>query len=79
MKMLVVGELAALATIAMGIGTLIFVQVPALGLFDWVGFYVYLIALVTAIVITYLFVILCGLYPSRLATRVDPVEALQYE
>jgi len=75
----VLGELLALASLAMGIGAVIFLQAPILRLFDAVGFHVYLIALALGAMSIYLFVILCGLYPSWLATRIRPVEALQYE
>jgi putative ABC transport system permease protein len=51
-------------------------------LLDWLGFIsgrVYLISLLVSLVLVYLLTIICGLYPSRLATRVQPAEALHYE
>ena len=75
----VLGELLALTTLAVFTGTLIFLQAPLLGVFGQVGLHIYLIALALGWLVIYPFVILCGLYPSWLATRVRPVEALQYE
>jgi putative ABC transport system permease protein len=72
-------ELAALATVAVVIGTLIYVQFPILDLAGNIDSHVFALALGLTIAIIYLFVVLCGLYPSWLATRVDPVRALQHE
>ncbi len=74
----ILGELLALATIAMAIGTAIYLQFPLLGVIDepWsvVG-----LALATVLAVMYGFVLLCGLYPSWLATRIEPARALMYE
>jgi putative ABC transport system permease protein len=75
----VLGELLALTTLAVALGTLLFLQLPLLHVFSQAGFHVYLIALAIGMMVIYPFVILCGLYPSWLATRVHPVQALQYE
>ncbi len=75
----VLGELLALTTLAVAVGTILFLQAPLLNLFRQASLHIYLIALATGIVVIYPFVILCGLYPSWLATRVHPVQALQYE
>jgi putative ABC transport system permease protein len=83
----VLGELLALVTVATGIGSLLFLQFPLLGIDAGILFGVgagiplgvYLAALGLALVTVYSFVLVCGLYPSWLATRVRPAEALQYE
>jgi putative ABC transport system permease protein len=75
----VLGELLALTTLAVVVGALIFVQLPLLHLFSQVGFHIYLMALAIGMLVIYPFVVLCGLYPSWLATRVHPVQALQHE
>ncbi len=78
-RLLVLGELLALTTVAVGIGAPIFLQMPLLGINEWISLRAYLIALTFALLVIYAFVALCGLYPSWLATRVAPAEALQYE
>jgi putative ABC transport system permease protein len=75
----ILGELLALTTLAVIIGTVIFLQFPILKIFPSIEWYVYLIGLALALFVIYPFVILCGLYPSWLATRIHPVQALQYE
>ena len=52
---------------------------PILAVIGWLPWQAYIMALVLALCILYPFVIVCGLYPSWLATRVHPAEALQYE
>lgn len=75
----ILGELLALTTLAVVTGTAIFIQLPIMQTFGHVGLQIYLIALALSILVLYPFVILCGLYPSWLATRIHPVQALQYE
>lgn len=75
----VLGELLALATIAILVGTFLYIQVPVLGLFGRVETSTFLIALVIAHVMIYSFIVACGLYPSWLATRIEPSQALQCE
>ena len=76
---LVLGELLALTSVAIAIGSLIYVQLPLLGLFVEATFGVYLVSFLASVLSIYLVVSLCGLYPSWLATRVQPAAALQYE
>lgn len=78
-RLQVLGELLALTTVAVALGSALFLQAPLLDLIGRVGSGIYLTALGTAMVIVYAFVVLCGLYPSWLATRVEPAEALAYE
>lgn len=72
-------ELWALTTLAVGVGSLLFVQIPILKVFGHVGAHVFLLGLALSLAIIYLFSTICGAYPSWMATRVTPVEALQYE
>jgi putative ABC transport system permease protein len=78
-RMQVLGEIWALTTVAVGAGAVLFVQLPLFQAFRDVPLHVYLMSLAGAALLIYLVVALCGLYPSWLATRADPAEALQHE
>jgi putative ABC transport system permease protein len=75
----ILGELVALTTLAALGGIALYVQGPLLGLARHVGPHVHAAGLAAAVLILYYLVVLCGLYPSWLATRVHPAQALQYE
>jgi len=77
----IVGELWALTSLAVLVGTLMFLQLPLFGVdlgigAGWSG---YILGVIAATVIIYVFVTICGLYPAWLATRIQPATALQYE
>jgi putative ABC transport system permease protein len=74
----ILGELLALTTLAVILGTAIYLQFPLLGILRE-GWAVVALALGAALAVLYGFVLLCGLYPSWLATRVEPARALMYE
>jgi len=78
-RLQILGELLALTTLAVLLGALVFLQAPLLGIAGWVGWQVYAVGIVGSLLILYTLVVLCGLYPSWLATRVHPAEALHYE
>jgi putative ABC transport system permease protein len=74
------GELLALTTVAAAVGTLLYIQFPLLGLLGrLVPGHVYAQSLGLSLLLIYGFVTLCGLYPSWMATRVQPAVALSYE
>jgi putative ABC transport system permease protein len=75
----VLGELLALTTVAAAVGTLIYIQMPMVLFFADIPLHIYAVSLGLSLLLIYGFVTLCGLYPSWLATRVQPAEALQYE
>ena len=75
----ILGELLVLTTIAVLIGAVLFLQMPILQAIAWIPWEAYLLSLALAMMIIYPFVILCGLYPSWLATRIQPATALQCE
>lgn len=76
----ILGELFVLTTIALVVGLGIVLQLPLflpfLGL-SFQGIFIY--SLLASCLMIYMLTALCGLYPSRLATRVHPAEALHYE
>jgi putative ABC transport system permease protein len=72
-------ELMIVTTAALIIGVLVVVQFPLLNLLGFVTPKVYAASIVLSLALIYLLTIVCGLYPSRLATTVQPAEALHYE
>jgi putative ABC transport system permease protein len=75
----ILGELLLLTSMGLIIGVIIAVQFPLLNLVSFVSTKVYLLALALALAVIYGLTTLAGLYPSWLATRVQPAEALHYE
>jgi putative ABC transport system permease protein len=61
------------------IGTLLVVQIPVLDLIGVLTHQVFLGGLLFAMTIMILISVLCALYPSAMAARVAPAEALRYE
>ncbi len=61
------------------LATVILVQIPILGVFSSLTTGVFVGSLVLSMALMYALTSLCGLYPSLLATRVPPAEALHYE
>ncbi len=75
----VLGEILALTTAAVAVGTLIAVQLPALDVFGNVEWSVYLAGMFCAIACIFALTAACAWVPSRLASSIDPAEALRYE
>jgi putative ABC transport system permease protein len=78
-RMQVLAEVMLLATIAVVIGTAIVIQIPLMGFFAWIRPAAYAIGLIGALATIYALTLLCAWYPSWLASRVEPAEALRYE
>jgi putative ABC transport system permease protein len=72
-------EVAIVATLALLVGTIVVLQIPLMGVFAWLNPGVYPLALALSLATIYALTLLCGLYPSWLAGRVQPAEALHYE
>jgi putative ABC transport system permease protein len=72
-------EQMVITSIGVFFGTIIVLQAPLLGLFDNIEPGVYAAALACSLVAMYAITFLCGLFPSRVAAEVQPVEALHYE
>lgn len=75
----VLGETAALTTVSLALGSAIVGQLPFVGVVELVGAGVYAVSLAVSVVLMYLLTTVCALYPSWLATRVRPAEALHYD
>lgn len=74
----ILSELFMIAGLGVVLGTVVVAQVPILHVAELEG-RVFVIALVLSAAILLGLTALCGLYPSWLATRVQPAEALHYE
>ncbi len=74
----IIGEAIVLGTFAIVIGIAFAVQVPILQLFDTkIG--IYIAGILTASVFLYFIITICAFYPSVLAAKVQPVDALHSE
>lgn len=75
----ILGELIVITTFGLLVGVAVVMQFPLLDLVAFISTKVYAYGLILSLALIYLLTIFCGLYPSRLATRVHPAEALHYE
>jgi putative ABC transport system permease protein len=75
----VLGEVVVMTSLALAAGVLIVVQLPLLDLLGFMGRGVFAASLAVSALALYVLTVLCGFYPARLATRVQPAEALHYE
>jgi putative ABC transport system permease protein len=75
----ILAELLLVTTMAVGLGTLLVVQLPILELFESLRPRVFVAGLLTSLGVIYLLAALCALYPSWMAGRVQPAEALRWE
>jgi len=75
----ILGELTLVTTAGLAIGSAIVIQLFVIGASSWIDRKVFAGSLAASIALIYLLTILCGLYPSLLATRIHPAEALHYE
>lgn len=75
----ILGEVVLLATIALFAGAVLVLQLPILGAFTIVTPPIFAAGFVVALATIYTLTILCGLYPSWLASRLQPADALRYE
>ena len=72
------GEMLVVASIGVIAGLMLVLQLPLLELLDYTGG-TYALSIALAALIIYGLVIVCSLYPGRLACQVRPVEALHHE
>lgn len=72
-------EVALLATLAVSVGVIVVLQLPLLGFTRFVSPGEFAMGFVSALAVIYAITLLCGAYPSWLASRIDPAEALRYE
>jgi len=75
----VLGELLVVASAGVLLGAAVTVQLPLLGVIGWIGNGVYALGMVLAALTIYGLTVVSALYPSWLATQVQPAEALHDE
>ncbi len=75
----ILSEVFALASFGLAIGVIVILQIPLLDLIGFISAKVYLSGLFISLVLIYALTLAAGLYPSWLATKVQPAEALHYE
>jgi putative ABC transport system permease protein len=75
----IVGEILVMTTLALVLAVLLAAQLPFLGILNYVPPRVLVASMLAAVAALYSLATLCGLHPARLATRVQPAEALHYE
>jgi putative ABC transport system permease protein len=75
----VVAEQLLLTTLGVAVGAVLVAQVPILDLVDFLSPRVFFGGLVLAAGAVYLLATLSALYPSAMASRIQPAEALHYE
>ena len=72
-------EVALLATLAVIVGAILIAQLPILGIFRVITPGIFTAGFLGALATIYGLTVLCGLYPSWLASRLQPADALRYE
>ena len=75
----VLGEVTLLATLSMIVGSIIVLQLPIIGAFRIVTPSEFTGGFVAALAVIYGITLLCGAYPSWLASTIEPADALRYE
>ncbi|MEM7588094.1 MAG: ABC transporter permease [Acidobacteriota bacterium] len=75
----ILGEMLMIASLGLVLGALVIVQVPLMGWFRFLDVATYGFAFSISAVAIYALAAICGLYPSWLAARIQPAEALHYE
>lgn len=75
----ILAEVVLLATLALIVASVIVLQLPVLGVFRFISPAAFTIGFAGALATVYGLTVLCGLYPSWLASRLQPADALRYE
>jgi putative ABC transport system permease protein len=75
----ILGEIAVMTSLALLAGTLVVIQFPLLDIIYFVEPHVYAIGLIISLAAMSALTLACGWYPSRMATGIEPAEALRYE
>ena len=82
MILIVDDDRSVIASLALLVGVILLAQLPLLPLpseLNVIPAGVFAASLAISVAAIYALTLLCGWYPSRLATKVQPAEALHYE
>jgi putative ABC transport system permease protein len=74
-----VGEVFLLTALAAAVGVLIVIQFPLLQVFDVVSPMVYAVSITASLALVFLLTGACAWGPGRVATAIEPADALRYE
>lgn len=75
----ILGEIVVITTFGLLLGVAFVTQLQILKVLDFIGAGVYAVSLLISVLSIYALAVLSALYPSRMATRIHPAEALHYE
>ena len=75
----ILAELVIIATFGLLFGVAAVVQFPLLDVIGDINSRVFGVSVLISLVVIYALTVICGLYPSWMATKVQPAEALHYE
>jgi putative ABC transport system permease protein len=75
----ILGEILLMTSLALGLAVVVVAQLPLLDLLGFVRPGVFASSLAISVVALYGVTVACGFYPSRIATRIAPADALRYE
>ena len=75
----ILGEILIMTSLALALAVLVVIQFPLLDLLGFVRPGLFAASLAISVVALYLVTVACGYYPSRMATRIAPADALRYE
>ena len=75
----ILAELVIIATFGLIFGVAAVVQFPLLDVIGDINSRVFGVSVLISLVVIYALTVICGLYPSWMATKVQPAEALHYE
>ncbi|MFC1726726.1 ABC transporter permease, partial [candidate division KSB1 bacterium] len=73
------GEIMVITTIGIIIGLLFAFQFPMLGVFGFVPTKIFILAIFISCTVIYSISYICSIYPSYMATKISPAEALHME
>ena len=75
----IVGEALVLSTFGIILGLFLAVQFPMLGIIPFISNATYVVAIIVSIGVIYLITVICAMYPSNLASGIQPAIALHDE
>ena len=75
----ILGESIVLSTFSLTFGVLLAIQFPILNLISFIDIKIYYVSIIVSIISIYVVTAICALYPSKLASDIQPAIALHYD